>query len=432
MSILKTAGQMAGLAIEDIYRNVPSWMGNPKGSLGGNPWVDLSQSLIQGRLVKPASASEGSPFDYSSAKSVQNKSTGNPLGDVLGAQDTNNQRQPANNNNNGGQGNYWSDEKNEGYYNGQLYRDANEWRKASGMDPYSGGGASDEVRRREEETRRGINSGYDQYESGLRGLQGSYEGERDSSLASAADVYDKIFGGLNEQKQANVDKLAAGRTAVDTRRADSIKDLKSNLSNTVRGMSMQMGAMGAGDTSAAKVMMPYAYTKIAGQQEGGIQRQANEQLFEIDQEERNTNLAFSQMWKDTEVEKTKELDGIRERYGTAIRNVQTALAQAPLDRQRELASLSQSLLQEALANLRTAEARIEQDRKDIKTWATNRLSALNDAKIQLSGNANFSPRDIVFDELKMAGSNPTMADVGGYDWNPLAAAKKVRDEYYSA
>lgn len=391
----------------------------------GGKTTDLSNALSGNYQSSANSSIYNGPI-----ASYPNKSTG---GSVLG-QNTSNQpssptptRQPSND-----PGNYWSDEKNEGYYNGQLYRDANEWRKASGMDPYSGGGASDEVRRREEETRRGINSGYDQYESGLRGLQGSYEGERDSSLTSAAEVYDKIFGGLNEQKQANVDKLAAGRTAVDTRRADSIKDLKSNLSNTVRGMSMQMGAMGAGDTSAAKVMMPYAYTKIAGQQEGGIQRQANEQLFEIDQEERNTNLAFSQMWKDTEVEKTKELDGIRERYGTAIRNVQTALAQAPLDRQRELSSLSQSLLQEALANLRTAEARIEQDRKDIKTWATNRLSALNDAKIQLSGNANFSPKDIVFDELKMAGSNPTMADVGGYDWNPLAAAKKVREDYYSA
>lgn len=373
-------------------------------------------------LVSPARASEATNPGANTESPYKNPFDTNPYPtkQTGGGNGNNNSNNPSNG---------WSDEKNEGYYNGQLYRDKNQWLSAGGQ---QGGSPSDEVSRREEETRRGINAGYDQYESGLKGLQGSYEGERDSSLTSAAEVYDKIFGGLSEQKQANVDKLAAGRTAVDTRRANSIKDLKSNLSNTVRGMSMQMGAMGAGDTSAAKVMMPYAYTKIAGQQEGGIQRQANEQLFEIDQEERNTNLAFSQMWKDTEVEKEKELEGIRERYGTAIRNVQTALAQAPLDRQRELSSLSQSLLQEALSNLRTAEARIEQDRKDIKTWATNRLSALNDAKIQLSGNANFSPKDIVFEELKMAGSNPTMADVGGYDWNPLAAAKKVREDYYSA
>lgn len=360
--------------------------------------------------------------------SYPNKSTG---GTVLGT-NTSNQptptRQPANNT----PGNYWDDAKNEGYYNGQLYRDANQWRQASGMDPYGGSSASDEVRRREEETRNGIRSGYGQYKTGLEGLKTSYEGERDNSLLSAAEIYDKIFGGLTEQKTTNEQKLEAGRGAVNLRTSESIKDLKDNLNTTVRGMSMQMGAMGAGDTSAAKVMMPYAYTKLAGQQEGGIRKQSNEQLFQIDQEERDTNLTFSQMWKETEVEKVKQLDDIKERYGTAIRNVQASLAQAPLEEQQALTSLNQSLLQEAMTKLRTAEANIEQDRKDIKTWATNRLSSLNDAKIQLGGNANFQPKDIVFDELKMMGSTaPTMANASSYDWNPISAAKKVRDEYYA-
>lgn len=47
-----------------------------------------------------------------------------------------------NNNNNNNQGNWWSDSQNMGYFNGQLFRDANEWRKASGMDPYGGNGGN--------------------------------------------------------------------------------------------------------------------------------------------------------------------------------------------------------------------------------------------------------------------------------------------------
>lgn len=394
------------------------------------PDYGLTEKLTTNRTAQggsnvlgPQQASE--PTYNGPIASYPNKSTGT----VLGANTSNNPSptpQPSNNT----PGNYWDDAKNEGYYNGQLFRDANQWRQASGMDPYGGNSASDEVRRREEETRNGIRSGYGQYKTGLEGLKTSYEGERDNSLLSAAEIYDKIFGGLTEQKTTNEEKLAAGREAVGTRTSESIKDLKDNLNTTVRGMSMQMGALGAGDTSAAKVMMPYAYTKLAGQQEGGIRKQSNDQLFQIDQEERDTNLTFSQMWKDTEVEKVKQLDDIKERYGSAIRNVQSSLASAPLEEQQALTSLNQSLLAEAMTKLRTAEANIEQDRKDIKAWATNRLSALNDAKIQLGGNANFQPKDIVFDELKMMGSSaPTMANAASYDWNPMAAAKKVRDEY---
>ena len=304
------------------------------------------------------------------------------------------------------------------------------WDAADGWKLANGGDAAAEARRREEQARNEINSGYDQYVSKLGGLETGYGQQRDESLTSASKIYDQIFGGLADQKKTNMEKLAASKTQVKDTTNFSIKDLQQNLSNIVRGMGMQLGAMGAGDTSASKVMMPYAYTKIAGQQEGSIRNQSNQQLFEIDQQERDTELQFTEMNRQTEIEKENQLQGIRDYYGDAIRNVQMAMTNAPLDKAKDLASLSQSLLSEAMSNLRNLETETRQRQNDIKNWATSRMSELNNAKLQLAGSANFSPKDIVYNELQMLNSPQVTGQANSAEYfNPLAAAKKIREEY---
>lgn len=290
---------------------------------------------------------------------------------------------------------------------------------------------SEEARRREEEARNTINSGYDEYENRLRGMEGSYGASRDQELSSTGSSYDKIFGGLQEQKQANVDKLEANKGQVKQREAGSIKDLQQNLSSVVRGMSMQLGGMGAGDTSASQTMMPYAYTKIAGQQEGGIHKQSNQQLFDIDTQQKDTELKFSDMWRQTEVDKESQLQNVRNYYGDAIGKVQMALANAPVERQGALSSLATSLLADAKNRLSTLEAQTTQRQQDIQNWAADRMSNLNNLRLTLAGSANFSPQDITFQELQMMGANPGTGATSGQSYNPMAVAQKRRDEYFA-
>lgn len=290
--------------------------------------------------------------------------------------------------------------------------------------------ASDEARRREEETRSAIEGGYSAYENNLKGLESDLTQSETEDIGSASKVYEQIFGGLTEQKTTNLDKLAAGRTAVNTRQAQSIKDLQQNLGNTMRAASMNFGAMGAGDTSATRVMLPYAYTKLAGAQEGSIAKQANEQQFAIDQEERDTNLQFSDLWRQTEIDKEQEINRVKQYYGDAIRNVKSALAQAPLDKSRDLASLSQSLLAEAQSNLRQLEAEDRSRKEQVRTWATNRMSQLNDMKLSLANSAQFSPQDITFQELSAGGMIAPTTGVGSDGmYNPMALAQKKRQQY---
>ena len=289
--------------------------------------------------------------------------------------------------------------------------------------------AGEEARRREDEARGAIEGGYSAYENNLKGLETDYAQSETEDIGSASKTYEQIFGGLTDQKTTNLDKLAAGRTAVDTRKAQSIKDLQQNLGNTMRAATMNFGAMGAGDTSATRVMLPYAYTKLAGAQEGSITKQANEQQFDIDQETRDTELQFSDMWRQTEIEKESQINGIKQYYGDAIRNVKTALAQAPLDKSRDLAALSQSLLAEAQSNLRQLEAEDRNRKEQARTWATNRMAQLNDMKLSLANSANFSPQAITFQELSAGGIGPTSGVGSDGMYNPMAVAQKKRQDY---
>lgn len=287
-----------------------------------------------------------------------------------------------------------------------------------------GNSASDEVAKWEAKIRGDIESGYGQYASGLQGLQSTYETSRDEALSSAGKTYDQIFGGLSDQRTANLEKLQAGKQEVNARTASSIKDLQNNLQNVLRGATMQFGAMGAGDTSATRTMLPYAYTKLAGAQEGNIRGQGNDQLFQIDQEQRDTELNFTNMWRQTEVDKETNLQGIRDYYGEAIRNVQSEMARAPLAKQQALAQLNQSLFSEALQNLRQLESEDRQQKENLRSWATSRMSELNNLKLELAGSASFSPQDIVWNELQVQGANPAASGQGMNYTDYVTATRK--------
>lgn len=289
--------------------------------------------------------------------------------------------------------------------------------------------AEDERRKREEEARKNINAGFDQYVNNLQGLIPTYEGQMNTALGNAEAQYQNIFGGLQEQKQSSLDKLQGQAGQVKTMAANSIEDLKRNLNQTVRGMSMQLGAMGAGDTSASQVMMPYAYTKLAGVQEGGIQRQQNDQLFQIQQAEMDTENQFNTLWRQTETEKINSLQNIRDTYGGYINNVRNAIANAPVERARALQGLLEGLLTEASNKLTALESQDRQYKASLQDWAMGRMAELNNMKLEIANSANFDPLQIGFNELQMVnslgGGGNTSTD-SAY-WNPQMLASKKRE-----
>ncbi len=297
------------------------------------------------------------------------------------------------------------------------------WKQIGGS---SYGAAAEAARRAEEELRNTIGFGFDQVQQGYGNLIPFYEGQQNTQLQSAQDIYNQIAQGLGQTRQTALDKLGIARNQVQANVGNSVKDLQQNLMGVVRNTGMQLGAMGAGDTSASNVMAPYAYTKLAGQEYGKIQRQGNDQLFQIQTQERDTENQYSQMVNQANIEKEQQLQGIRDQFGSVIAQIRQRMADVPAEKAQALAGLQQNLLQQAQSRLSQIEGYYMNLQGEMQNWAQNRMAQLNDAKMQLSQSANFNPQDVVWQELQARNMVNQTPSTGAY-WNP-EMMKKRREE----
>lgn len=286
--------------------------------------------------------------------------------------------------------------------------------------------AQNAVSNRENEMRNTINTGYDSLLNNYQNLIPFYEGQQNTQLQSAQDIYNQIAQGLGQTKDTAMDKLGIARNQVQANVGNSVKDLQQNLMGVVRNTGMQLGAMGAGDTSASNVMAPYAYTKLAGQEYGKIQRQGNDQQFQIQTQERDTENQYNQMVNQANIEKEQQLQGIRDQFGSVIAQIRNQMANVPAEKAQALAGLQQNLLQQAQSRLSQIEGYYMNLQGEMQNWAQNRMAQLNDAKMQLSQSANFNPQDIVWQELQARNMVNQTPSTGAY-WNP-EMMKKRREE----
>lgn len=306
---------------------------------------------------------------------------------------------------------------------GWFYDAADGWKQTGGS---SYDAAAEAARRAEEELRNTIGFGFDQVQQGYGNLIPFYENQQGNAITSARGIYDQIAQGLGQTRQTALDKLGIARGRVGANVANSTQDLQKNLAGVIRNTGMQLGAMGAGDTSASNIMAPYAYTKMAGQEFGKIQRQGNDQLFQIETQERDTENQYNQMINQANIEKEQQLQEIRNQYGGVISQIRQRMAEMPAERAQAMAGLLQNTLADARTRLANIENYHMNMQSELQNWAQNRMAQLNDAKIQLNNSANFNPQDIVYQELQSRNIANPVQSAGAY-WNP-EIMKKRREE----
>jgi len=291
------------------------------------------------------------------------------------------------------------------------------WDAANGWTPVNNNDQSAEAQARDAAIRAQIEQGYGALRSGYENLIPYYEQEGQRRIGQVGDTYQTILGGLDQAKQAGMDKLGLAKTEVERRQAGSIADLKQNLNQVMRNTGMTLGAMGAGDTSASQVMAPYAYTKMAGQQFGQIGRQANDQFGQIDQKNVDLEQQYGQMYNQTEIEKSNAIEMIRSDIGSQIARIREMIPQVDAQKAQALAGLEQSLLSQAQQQLAQIQAEDRQRKDSLQQWALQRMSQLQDAQLSIRNTANFDPQAITFNALQSVGAMPSYGQSESY-YNP--------------
>lgn len=277
-----------------------------------------------------------------------------------------------------------------------------------------------------------------QVRSGIRGLannlRSSYDQwinqiptDMETDIKGIQDAYRQVKQGIGSAWDSAKQGLDVNRQKVDQYKQSAIQDLVNNLNNVYRATNMQLGAVGAGDSSASQVMAPYAFAKMGSQARSGIMRDANSQFTDIDAQEIDTNNQYQQSLSNIDLQSTQEVEKLRQDYRAKKQEIEQLKMNASVEEQRALQNLDESLLSQAYNRLNEISNWKLNMQNQVQTWAQNRLAQLNDAKLSLQNTANFDPQQIVASEISGLGDLGMGYNQGGYD--QVSALAKARKKY---
>ena len=270
------------------------------------------------------------------------------------------------------------------------------WNGESWEQVGGGGGGNDYAN----QIRSNIESGFSQYLANLDRLAGLVPQMQQEQQGYVGQQFESMLGQLGTEKQAAEQQLGTYRQDVQSRKQAGLEEIAQNLRNLMKATGMQLGAMGAGSSSASQVIAPYALAKQGSRAQAQVIKGANEQLSELDrkmidvQKTYDTQKSQIEQWK---AEKMAEIGNI---YNDLKFKIEQAKANAPIDKMNALNNLDQTLLQNALQMANYYEQTANQYKMNLDQWVRDRVSQLQDYKIQLSQSANFNPVELTYDALR--------------------------------
>lgn len=256
-----------------------------------------------------------------------------------------------------------------------------------------------------------VGRAFDDVLGGLGGQQSEMAGH----LKSAADTQ-KV--GINEQLGYGIENLDKNRENVRSIQGSTLADLAQSLRDQARGVNTYLGARGVGGGSATEAAS-FALQKLFGKERAGVQRQGMAQMGEIDLAETNLKSKASEM-----------LNNVDTWYNSNMADVASKFN----DLRNNIGMMKADMRARAVESLWSEYNRIQTQRESyaqaIQQEARNRLSQLNNLKLELQNSAQFDPREMVYNEY---GFDPrasyTPADYDPTEiLNPLAMAKRRQNE----
>lgn len=255
---------------------------------------------------------------------------------------------------------------------------------------------------REEQTRGEINTAFDAIEGGYSNILTDWQDREKAAVEGAQKTAEVAKKGISDARDSANALLENNVTQVGERAKRATQKVADNLSQMQIATSMQLGSIGAGDSSATNVMAPFAYQKLAGKNQGEIQMQANDQYADIDNKKVEVKTTYDKMITDLDTSILDSLEGIRQTYGGQISQVKQALASAKGERAKALAALSSQLMSEAASKLQMLDQFRMTQTAQIDDWARNRIAQLDNYKIEAAAKGKtlkFDPREIVASEM---------------------------------
>lgn len=215
-----------------------------------------------------------------------------------------------------------------------------------------------------------LNSQYGQMESSLNPMYSQQEGA----------INQQYQGGLRNidlQAQEGQRTLDGQTSTVQTNQTNNLRDLADAVRNSYQSFSNQLGAYGAGDSSASNVMLPYALSRMEAKQRGNVTQQTGQLLGDIEGRRATLNNAVMQEKNKLDMEKGNQLSQLAQWFNQA----KSTLAQ---QKGANVIQGSQQILQNAINEMNNINNAYSQKQSALQQWAMNNSTNLGALKSNMA------------------------------------------------
>lgn len=285
-----------------------------------------------------------------------------------------------------------------------------------------------ERKARENQIRGNISSKANQSRSFLDDLSRQLQGYQQQDESSTRGMFDQVIGGVQSARDTGLQKLGYAREDVGQRTGSAINDLQQNLRNLMRATGMQLGAMGAGDSSASEIMAPYAFSKVGSNARAEVMNNANSQYNDINMKEQDIITTYDQEKTRLESDKISALSAIAQDYRNKFVRIQEAKNYANEAEKDALNNLEVSLLNDVSNKLSAVQNYVLQRNAELDQWANSRISSGWDTAQRIGDTSNYQAKEVSYNALPGLSNNPTFASQTDAGLNPMALARKKLQE----
>lgn len=256
----------------------------------------------------------------------------------------------------------------------------------------------------ESQVRGDINSGYDSYISELDNiLNSSLPGQQTSQQGIVESQYNQGLNTLGAQKTEGLFDLNTQRQKTESQQSKTLRDVSSNISNLFQTGNVYLGARGGGDSSAAN-QYSYALTKLGTQARSDVQRQGADIFSEINGREFKLKNMYDSEVRNLQETKNQKILSIENWFHEQQNALKQAKAQGQLSRSQDIANLSKSLLDQAIAAINFTKQEASNRQSALESWAMSNSSNINQLKSNLSSVSNYSSPNL---QAKQIAGNPS-------------------------
>jgi hypothetical protein len=268
-----------------------------------------------------------------------------------------------------------------------------------------------------------VNQAYNTKIAGLQGIFDSLQPQQDTANLDVQNQYQNQSNALNTQKAQGTRNLDLATQQVGQGRARSLADLSRQIQTQGRSYANQLGAYGAGDSSATG-LINQALSGMASRNRSDVLYNSGNQQRGIDLQRQDLDTEYNNNVKTLDDWKNQSLHDIASKFLQQRQQIQQQIGGANADRAQSLAQLNAAYTNQAIQQLASLENQYRQGASDLVNQYRN-LSAPN---VGIASNLQqFAVKPISAGQIGQMRSVPAVS--AGNQPTPYAQRKPFQEDY---